>query len=137
MENGTPAAQHSSRPAPSSRVSDREALSKVPVPRTPLIGRNRDVNAIVDMLREDDIPLVTLTGPGGVGKTRLALQVAAALEDVFADGAHFIELASIRDPKLVLPTIAQRFGLTDMGARPIKEQARCLSSPSYIASRPG
>ena len=89
----------------------------VPAPPTSLVGRDAEVAAIVALVRDDGARLVTLTGPGGVGKTRLALQAAAALRDDFAGHVAFVPLAPIRDPALVLPTIAWALGVRETGRR--------------------
>src|SRR3954470_13103562 len=81
-------------------IRSRPVLPSVPVPLTRLIGREREVAAVARLLQEGDVRLVTLTGPGGVGKTRLALQAAIDLSEVFADGISFVSLASIHDPDL-------------------------------------
>lgn len=105
---------------PAVALDSREAVSlSVPQPLTPLIGRADDVAAMGDLLRRHNARLLTLTGPGGVGKTRLALQVAQDASGDFADGAVFIDLAPLRDHSLVLSEVAQRLGVRgSSGASP-------------------
>ena len=90
----------------------------LPTPRTSLVGRAAEVAAARVSLLDDAVPLLTLTGPGGVGKTRLALAIAKDVEPAFTDGAVFIDLSPIRDAALVLPTIAQVLGVREAGASP-------------------
>jgi predicted ATPase/serine/threonine protein kinase/DNA-binding CsgD family transcriptional regulator len=85
----------------------------LPVQLTPFIGREQEVTAVCDLLRREDVHLLALTGPGGTGKTRLALQVVAELSDLFADGVFFVNLAPISDPALVLSTIAETLGIRE------------------------
>jgi predicted ATPase/DNA-binding CsgD family transcriptional regulator len=87
--------------------------NNLPAQLTPLIGREGEVTDVCTFLRRPEVRLVTLTGTGGVGKTRLGLQVAAHLLEDFADGVSFVSLAPLSQPDLVLPTLAQTFDLKE------------------------
>ena len=91
----------------------------LPLQTTLLLGRDREVGAVRSLLLRDHVRLVTLTGAGGSGKTRLGLQVAADLLDRFENGAFFVDLAPISDPSLVIPTIAQVLGVQAAVGRPL------------------
>ncbi len=93
--------------------------NNLPSSLTALLGREADVQAVTSRLRRDDTRLVTLVGPGGVGKTRLSLQVGADLLDDFVDGVYFVALAAISDPTLVLGAVAQTLGVREQGGRPV------------------
>ncbi len=86
---------------------------------TPLLGREREVEQVCAQLRREGVRLLTLTGPGGTGKTRLALQGAADLLDDYKDGVFFVALAPLSDPTLVVSTIAQALGVKESGGRSV------------------
>ena len=101
--------------------------SPLPAPTSSFVGRQREVHELRRLLSRKDVRLVTLTGPGGVGKTRLSLEVAHALERTFTDGVAFISLASTNDSALVLASIAQQLGVRDRGAsQPLERLAEYL-----------
>src|SRR5690242_5741512 len=105
--------------APISRIGF--AGAPLPIPLTELVGREREIAALAALVDRTEIRLLTLTGPGGVGKTRLALAVADAVEKRFAAGAALVSLAAVPDVALVPSTVAQSLGIRDAGDRPLVE----------------
>ncbi len=120
------AAMDSPAPQPAA-IAPRFAL---PVPMTPLIGRTEELETIASAVRSPASRLITLTGPGGIGKTRLALELAWQLHSTFDDGLAFVPLVSISDPALVLPTLLHALGLPQDG---IDDMETALTS--YLAPR--
>ena len=104
--------------------------SNLPVAAHRLIGRERELSEITRGLGERETRLLTLTGPGGTGKTRLAMEAAAQLVETFDDGVFAVLLAAVRDPELVLPTIAQTLGLREQSGETIE-----ATLSAYLASR--
>ena|GEM_PF-431965 len=109
-----------------------ESLAPTALPRyaTPFVGREQMIDRVVGHLRRDDVRLLTLTGTGGVGKTRLALEAGHRVENDFAEGAVFVDLAPLSDPALVAPAILQAVGLRDDSERPPVERLR-----DYLAEK--
>ena len=93
----------------------------LPMQPTPLIGREKELTAVKNLLAEETARVVTLTGPGGMGKTRLALQVAADMIEHYKHGAFFVDLAVVQDPGLMLPMIGKTLKIRETGGQPLSE----------------
>ena len=96
----------------------------LPLQPTSLVGREPEVAEISALLKQPEMRQLTLLGPGGIGKTRLAIAVATQMRDFFAGGTCFVGLAALSDPQLVVPTIARELGLKESGNRPLLEQVQ-------------
>jgi len=110
--------------SPLSRAPRTSHPHNLPPQLTGLVGRERDVAVVAALLRRDDGRLLTLTGPPGVGKTRLSIAAAERLLDLFADGAFFVALAPVTDPDQVASVIAGTLGLREEGGRSVGESLR-------------
>jgi predicted ATPase/class 3 adenylate cyclase len=106
--------------------------NNLPRQPTPFLGREQQVGDVVALLGRVDVHLLTLVGPGGTGKTRLGLQVAAEVLDDFADGVYFVPLAPLSDPELVLPTIAMTIGLREEGSQPLAERLHAFLTTKQL-----
>jgi predicted ATPase/DNA-binding CsgD family transcriptional regulator len=106
--------------------------ARLPVQLTSFIGREREIEQVCALLLRDDVRLLTLTGPGGIGKTRLSLRVAEEIKRQFADGVVFIPLASVVDPDLVVVTIAQALGVRETSDQPSAERLTSILRDRHL-----
>jgi predicted ATPase len=120
------------RRQPQRASEDPRRPSTLPRPPTPLIGRDRERASLERLLRTAGLRMVTLTGPGGVGKTSLALAAATAVARDFADGAAFVDVTAVRDSDRFLLAIALSLGLADMGDLPVEERLIACLRPKHL-----
>ncbi|WP_082541290.1 DUF4062 domain-containing protein [Microbacterium sp. Root166] len=97
-------------------------IARIPAPYTATIGRDADIAAVRDVLARGTDRVVSLIGPGGIGKSRLAIETALASEDLFPDGTYFVLLEGVLEPGLLLPTIAYHLGIRDNGEAALEER---------------
>ncbi len=109
-----------------------EYISSLPAQLTPFFGREQEIAIVCTWLRRPEVRLLTLTGPGGVGKTRLSLQVVTRLLHDFADGVRFVSLMEISDPGLVIPTVARAVGLREIGGQPLFDLLKAFLREKHL-----
>jgi predicted ATPase/Tfp pilus assembly protein PilF len=108
------------------------APHNLPAPTTNFIGRKTQLTEVTDLLRQSQARLITLTGPGGTGKTRLGLEASRSMLDQFPHGIYFIDLAPIQDPALLASTIAHTLGLREGGGLPPLEKLKSYFSEKQM-----
>jgi predicted ATPase/DNA-binding CsgD family transcriptional regulator/Tfp pilus assembly protein PilF len=108
------------------------ALYQVPAQMNLTIGRAQEIAALTALLRRADVRLLTLTGPGGVGKTRLALELAREVRGDFQDGVFFVSLAPLREHELVLPALAQVIGIGEAAHHPLLERLKTYLCDKHL-----
>ncbi|MGD9711466.1 MAG: tetratricopeptide repeat protein [Thermomicrobiales bacterium] len=110
----------------------RHVAGALPRPRTSLVGRDTEVSLLCDLVLRDTTSLVTLTGPGGVGKTRLALQAAIGLRPFFQDGVHLVELQTITESHLVTPIVAATFDIHEQLSGRLSDSLAAYLQPKRV-----
>jgi predicted ATPase len=113
------------------KVLRQSRQPNIPVQRTAFVGREKEIEAAKELLLRPDVRLVTITGPGGIGKTRLGIEIASAVADHFPGGIHFVALSAVNDPGLLLSVIVQALGLREAGGQsPLELLKKHLQDPS-------
>ncbi|HEV2755450.1 MAG TPA: tetratricopeptide repeat protein [Actinomycetota bacterium] len=114
------------QPAPAPAVAAAAPKVRLPVQLTPFVGRSKEVGEVAALLVDASTRLVTLSGPGGIGKSRLAYEVASAVADRFADGVTVVPLSAVADPHLVIPAIARALDVKESAERTLVENLKEL-----------
>ena len=108
-------------------VASINSRSTLPVLPTPMIGRQAEVEQLGQLLRDPQCRLLTLVGPGGIGKTRLAIETASQLQEIFADGVFFVPLAPVNTTRFIVPLIADAIGFTFQSGMPADPKMQLFS----------
>ncbi|MBA3275837.1 MAG: AAA family ATPase, partial [Chloroflexia bacterium] len=119
-------------PTPLRTVTPVDSVSSWPRPLTAFVGRGEEIRAVGDLCPRKDVRLLTITGPGGAGKTRLAIEVAARVADAFEDGVVFVSLAALRDPELVPVTVAEALGVPTVAGQTFDERLRSFLQHKHL-----
>ena len=106
--------------------------NRVPIPPTPLIGREREMEMLLGTFRHGSIRSISLTGPGGIGKTRLAVEAAVAAQDIYRDGVFFVPLSSSESPPRVVPLIAEALGMVEPEARTVADVSTHVGAAAIL-----
>ena len=113
--------ESAARSSPARPATVSLSHDNLPMPLTPLIGRDEEVMAVARLLHREEVRLLTLTGPGGVGKTRLAIAVAERSREAFADGVVFVPLAPLRDAALLPSVLAETLAIKEVAGQALQE----------------
>ena len=114
------ASQHAAGP--------QTSRTNLPILPTPLIGRQREVEELSQLLHDPQCRLLTLVGPGGIGKTRLAIETAARMQSAFSGGAYFVPLAPVNTTRFIVPVIADAVGFAFQSASPPNQKHSCSAT---------
>jgi predicted ATPase/transcriptional regulator with XRE-family HTH domain len=117
---------------PAVQGAGSESYPPLPVPLTSLIGREQELSDLIALVGQPNVRLVSVTGPGGTGKTRLALEVGARLQNAFADGVVFVDLAPLREAQFVLPTFATTLGVRERAGQPLRDTLSRFLAPQQL-----
>jgi predicted ATPase/transcriptional regulator with XRE-family HTH domain len=117
---------------PAVQGAGSESYPPLPVPLTSLIGREQELSDLIALVGQPNVRLVSVTGPGGTGKTRLALEVGARLQNAFADGVVFVDLAPLREAQFVLPTFATTLGVRERAGQPLRDTLSSFLAPQQL-----
>lgn len=105
---------------------------RLPAVLSSIIGRDQEIQTVAQQMLNPHVRLLTLTGPPGIGKTRLALEIATTLQERFADGAHFVDLSAVKDPAIISSGIARALGLREVGDLPLVDRLTQLLNPRHL-----